>query len=102
MMSLYSLISIDNFHGQFILQSYLDIVEICTTEPSHGNEGEVPSSQTAEPEKSIQTSSCLNNAVDVENDAMDVDSEQDAKGEDQTEEDATEASGLLILFSSVP
>lgn len=31
---------------------------------------------------------------DIESEPMDVDSEQDAKGEDQTEEDATEASGL--------
>lgn len=86
-----------------LFQSYLDIVEICTSEPSNFNEEGMPSSQTAEPEKPTQTSSVLNNAVDIENDVMDVDSEQDAKGEDQTEEDATEASGQLrLLFSSCP
>ncbi|XP_026271506.1 calcineurin-binding protein cabin-1-like isoform X3 [Frankliniella occidentalis] len=70
-------------------KSFLHLVEITTSESANISD--------AEELKKLNTvcdSALAVGAVDVEIEAVDVDSEQDGKGEDQTEEDATEASGL--------
>lgn len=41
----------------------------------------------------LPSNTASSSVADLETELMDVDSEQDVKGEDQTEEDATEASG---------
>ena len=42
----------------------------------------------------LPSNTASSSAAELETEPTDADSEQDAKGEDQTEEDATEASGI--------
>lgn len=75
-------------------ESYLHMVEVISSLSSKSSECELPSSPSTANGNAVQTDVASSLVADTENEVIDVDSEQDAKGEDQTEEDATEASGL--------
>ncbi|XP_034242546.1 calcineurin-binding protein cabin-1-like [Thrips palmi] len=74
-------------------KSFLDFVKINASEsPEHSDihpTGKQNTNNTTGEDIVAQPG-----VLDIESEPMDVDSEQEAKGEDQTEEDATEASGL--------
>lgn len=76
-----------------VIQSFLQFVKINVSESSKPSEIEpiVRKNTIDNAVENIVAPPCL---TDIESEPMDVDSEQEAKGEDQTEEDATEASGL--------